>query len=241
MKISRFELYQYLKSQNVTHLYHANTVSTSCTFINNNGLLSRGAIEKRGLFQTAQDSDEKDKLYDVWDDIFLDITDLHGHFPRQNFYGPVLFKFSLDILLSPSITEIWITKGNPIDWTGAKDTEKLYFKDINELQQDKTYPFYQRMITIRKMNNPLPFSPYLDSIILDNPMVKITYNCEGGEKEVVHLYKSAHELLISCLEKNNLSTDLLIARGCCSNPCYCRKNYLVTSVPKLEKLFLVKE
>ncbi len=53
------------------------------------------------LFQTPQLSDEIDKVVDVWNDVFFDSQDLHGYFPRQNLYGPVSFKFSIDLILNP--------------------------------------------------------------------------------------------------------------------------------------------
>lgn len=46
-----------LLEKGVTHLYHANTVATACTFIENNGLLSRGAVDDLGLYQTSQATD----------------------------------------------------------------------------------------------------------------------------------------------------------------------------------------
>lgn len=54
-----------LKNKGISHLYHANTVKTSCTFLRNGGLLSRGAVEKLKLEQSPQSSDEIDKKFDV--------------------------------------------------------------------------------------------------------------------------------------------------------------------------------
>ena len=99
MKLDNRKLYELLKDKGVTNLYHANTVATSITFIEEGGLLSREYVENKELYQTLQTSDEIDKLFDVFDDIFLDTTDLHKHFCRQNHYGPVLFQFSLELLL----------------------------------------------------------------------------------------------------------------------------------------------
>ena len=45
---------QILKKKGVSHLYHANTMITACTFIENGGLLSRGAVEDLGLSQSPQ-------------------------------------------------------------------------------------------------------------------------------------------------------------------------------------------
>ena len=66
-----------LKEKKVKHLYHANTVATACTFLENGGLLSRGYVEDHDLFQTSQRSDEHDQHVDVFYDIFFDSVDVH--------------------------------------------------------------------------------------------------------------------------------------------------------------------
>lgn len=126
MKINNLRLHQFFTEKNITHFHHANSLATASSFIEEYGLLSRGCVEKKGLFQTTQTSDEIDKKYDVWDDIFIDTVDLHGHFPRQNLYGPVLFKFTTDFLLEDNI-EIWITKNNPVYWNENTTSEEKYF------------------------------------------------------------------------------------------------------------------
>lgn len=65
------ELYDFLVSKNINHFFHANTVRTSCTFIEEKGLISRGCVESRGLIQTVQSSDLIDKKFNVWNDIIL--------------------------------------------------------------------------------------------------------------------------------------------------------------------------
>ena len=59
-------VYQVLKGIGATHLHHANTVTTSCTFLEHAALLSRDYVEKHGLAQTNQSSDEIDKKYGIW-------------------------------------------------------------------------------------------------------------------------------------------------------------------------------
>ena len=99
MKLNNLELHKFFQEKGITHLYHANTVTTSISFIQAGGLLSRGDVEKNDLLQTAQESDGVDKTFDVWNDIFLDTADLHKLFSRQNRYGPVLFVFDVNLLL----------------------------------------------------------------------------------------------------------------------------------------------
>ena len=62
MKLDNKELFEFLNEKEVPYLYHANTVATSISFINQNGLLSRGGIEAKKITQTTQSSDEIDNL-----------------------------------------------------------------------------------------------------------------------------------------------------------------------------------
>lgn len=93
MKISNLALHQILTDKGFTHFHHANTIATAITFIESKGLLSRGEVERRGLIQTKQASGEDDKTYDVWNDVFLDILDLHVFFLAKIFM--ILFFLNL--------------------------------------------------------------------------------------------------------------------------------------------------
>lgn len=77
MRLNNDELYNFFISKDIHVLYHANTTQTSLTYFKHKGLLSRGAVENMGLNQTKQSSDEVDKILNVWNDVFLDSTDLH--------------------------------------------------------------------------------------------------------------------------------------------------------------------
>src|SRR5437879_6502931 len=93
------DVYGVLKEVGATHLYHANSITTSCTFLEQGGLMSRGLVEGRGLEQTKQLSDRIDKKYGIWHSIFLDHIDIHHRANGLNLYGPVLFVLDLEILL----------------------------------------------------------------------------------------------------------------------------------------------
>ena len=82
-------------------------------------------------------SDDRIKLKDI----FLDTVDLHSYFGRQNHYGPVLFKFSIEFLRELEI-DIWITKDNPINWTEEMTNKEKYFSTVTELK--KNWNDYQR-------------------------------------------------------------------------------------------------
>ena len=92
------DIQRILLEKEVAHLYHANSMATACTFLENGGLLSRGAVEDFGLYQTPQETDATDKLLDVYYDIFFDSVDIHERIGKINHYGPIVFVYSTDVL-----------------------------------------------------------------------------------------------------------------------------------------------
>ncbi|MET2954467.1 hypothetical protein [Vibrio harveyi] len=222
MKIDNKELYNFLKGKGIEHLFHANTVATSITYIENGGLLSRDWVERSNLYQTSQSSDEIDKLFDVFDDVFLDTEDLHKYFSRQNHYGPVLFKFNIDMLLEENL-EIWVTKDNPIYWDKKSKTKDNYFVDVNELSNLWTNHDKQRkMITVKKPTSPILFN-YLEEICLDNPKVLI--------HDDVSLRVESKRALEKAIEAKKELEGKLVWRQC--GHCFCTDNYL-KQVPTYE-------
>lgn len=230
MEIDKIDFHNYLKSIGVTHLYHANTIKTSCTYIKSGGLLSRGAVEQKKLTQTAQSSDMVDKHYKVWDDIFLDSVDLHDYFHRNNHYGPVLFKLNIDVLLYENLPELWILKDNPIRWNENQNLNDRYFSSIDELKMDFENERQKKMITLKKTKEIIPFEPYLDSIILDNPFVKI---------EGIDLYNEGIKIITNCLRDSGIDVNIISMRQC-RGKCYCISNYKnQLTMQKLKELFLL--
>lgn len=228
MKLDNEQLYDFFSKQGIQYLYHANTVATSITFLQQKGLLSRGAVENRGLFQTKQESDEKDRKFNVWDDIFLDTIDLHGFFPRQNLYGPISFRFNCNFILD-SKYEIWVTKSNPIHWTEESSDEEKYFTSIDELKKNwLLIPRQRMMITLKNNSAPVLFDS-LDKITVDNPRVKIND---------LRIYEQTVTALEECIDESFYD---LFARRVCNTKCYCTDNYLYSTVDKLKRLFFPKE
>lgn len=180
---------QILMAKGVHYLYHANTVATSCTFIKNGGLFSREAIEKRNLYQTYQKSDQTDKIFDVYNDIFFDSIDIHESIRRINFYGPVLFVYTIDILDTIPDNFIKITKSNPIYWDYNTKEKDKYFNTNEELEALFQKGNFQQHITLKNQHTPLPFD-HLEKIILDNP----------GEKHE-HLFEKALSVLQQTIKK----------------------------------------
>lgn len=200
-----------LLEKGVSQLYHANTVATACTFIENNGLLSRGAVDNLNLYQTSQMTDELDKDFDVFHDIFFDSVDIHQRSKRINNYGPVVFVYSTDVLDSLPADCIRITKDNPIYWNHSITDEDKYFSTEEELQH-----FYQRgnfnqHLTLRHQTGPLPFD-YLEKIIIDNPGVADR-----------RYFNDAYQHLQDLLDKYAPEIPLEVRQ--CPTNCGCKDQY----------------
>jgi hypothetical protein len=227
MRLNNGELHQLFTEKGIIFLNHANTVATSITYVRQGGLLSRGAVQTNGLNQSPQSSDELDKIFNVWNDVFLDTVDLHGYFPRQNYYGPVLFKLSVDLVTNPDF-EIWVTKDNPINWTASMTDAEKYFISVEELRN--TWDNYQRqkkMVTIRNNSIPILFN-YIYEVLVDDPRVKV------GE---VVMFNEAVKGLKEALTINEPLKNKFKIREC--NSCFCTANYLQQVAPQdLSRLFL---
>jgi hypothetical protein len=167
------EIYSVLKGINASGLYHANTVPTSCSFLEQGGLLSRAYVEKKQLTQTTQPSDAIDKKYGIWDRIFLDHVNIHyraGAKKGPNQYGPVLFVLDLDVLLKlPSTTDLFVTKQNPIHWHDGEDTAARFYLTVDELSQNLSFGNFDKMLVIKTPTGRLDFPDKKVQIFLDNP------------------------------------------------------------------------
>ncbi|MCX2584284.1 hypothetical protein [Pedobacter sp. MR22-3] len=164
------EVYKILKDKGVAYLYHANTLSTSQTFIEEGALLSRNYVEKNKLLQTEQDSDDKDKKYGIWDDVFLDGVDNHVAHSRDNIYGPVLFLLKPEILLELGEHPLLVTQFNPQHWHEIPTWKRRYIYNLNHLEQN--YKTFQNissrmMFTIRGTDKHINLRKYLTEIIVD--------------------------------------------------------------------------
>lgn len=233
IEVSPKELYDFLSRRKFKYFFHANTVKTSCTLIEQKGLLSRGEITKRKLAMAAQSSDDIDKVFNVWNDIFFDIVDLHGYFSRQNLYGPVCFKISNEFLLDKDLPNICITKDNPIYWEQDMSNEEKYYLTVDEYAAEfdenmKNRTIQKKMFTIHDTSKRIPFKKYLVEVILDNTEVKV-----NG----VSVFSIAKEALVSAIRKAGFDPNILKVRKCTN--CYCGTNYMSqVSIAELEKLFM---
>lgn len=205
------EIKHVLMQKGVTHLFHANTVATACTFIENKGLLSRGAVKERGLFQTPQQTDETDEQVDVFYDIFFDSVDIHERGKRVNQYGPVVFVYSIDVLDSMSSDSIRITRSNPMYWNASMTEEEKYFLTEEELMSSYWRGRFEQHLTLRHQREHLAFD-YLEKIIIDNPEID-PQGCVSKAK--MHLQRLINE--------SGYEIPLVV-RSCPQN-CSCREMY----------------
>jgi hypothetical protein len=225
------DVYQILRRINISYLHHANTVTTSCTFLEQGGLLSRGFVEDRGLTQTPQSSDRSDKEQNIWHSIFLDHVDIHQRTRRNrapNNYGPVLFRFSPEILLTlPQGSEVRVTKENPIYW-GNKSEEERWFQTLEELAQNIRLGTFGQMIVINTPNGALPFPRREAHIILDDPRRELS-------STVTHTYKYAEERLRTAAAKGRIGIS--IECRTCDPECVCLDKYARFSTKDMNRFF----
>jgi len=170
-------VYEILRAKGLNYFYHANTVKTSLNFIDSLALLSRGYIEENELEQTPQSSDDKDKVFGIWDYIFLDSNDLASYFSKPNKYGPILFAFGNELLLDDNIPTIRITKINPCYWTEELTDADRYFSNLDEFNNLYMTGNKLRdggiMFIITTLNGKLDFGEYLSGIRVDKTGVRI--------------------------------------------------------------------
>lgn len=161
------QIKRFLKSNGVFHLYHANTVETSISFLKNNGLLSRGLCEDMNLPQTPQYTDKSDKLYNIFYDIFFDSMEIQRR-TGISYYGPVLFVYSVDVIDIVQEGHVRITKMNPDKWNNNLNDNEKYFCNFEELSIHFDKDDFGQHITLTDQRQPLSFN-YLEQIILSDP------------------------------------------------------------------------
>ncbi len=220
------DVYVVLKKTGARHLYHANSVTTSYTFLKQGGLLSRGFVEDHYLKQTPQSSDEIDKKHGIWHRIFLDSVDIHDRAGERNRYGPVLFQFDLNILLKLIAgTEILVTKKNPVHWDDGDPDSKRWFRSKDELGKGIKFGDFGQMLVIETPSEKLDFPNSRMLIVLDDPLRKIS----SGEECFTH----AHNRLTAAAGPVEAS----IERRKCRRTCGCAKEYAEDTNEKINLYF----
>jgi hypothetical protein len=167
MDLDRDGVLSVLKSKGVSWLYHANTVGTACSFLAAGGLLSREAVETKGLKQSPQYTDGDDKRFGVWNDIWLDGVDIHSRTGKRNLYGPILFCYDVSFLTGRNLPPVRITKTHPEKWSGKTDEGK-YFLSVEEIAKHYNPKTFDHSITLHNTLDPLSFDA-LKEVVVDDP------------------------------------------------------------------------
>lgn len=211
MDIPSAHVFEVLSEKGVTELHHANSVATACQFIRSKSLLSRGSVDRLGLTQTPQKTDDADRRYSIWFDVFLDSVDIHRRASRANAYGPVLFVFDINIINKNGTGRIWVTKCNPTKWSRKADEER-WFQGKDDLSENFVKGRFDQMIVLRHCGGELPFGKHLKEVILDDPDAKT--------EDDVDLYSQAVGALRLAMQDARISVP--IKRRKCSEECACQ-------------------
>jgi len=206
-------------------LHHANSVATACQFLRSRSLMSRGTIERLGVTQTPQVSDDLDKRKSIWFDVFMDSVDIHHRANRANVYGPVLFVIDAKIIKQTYTGHLWVTKLNPTKWSGKPDKDR-WFQGKNDLEENFILGQFDHMIVARHCGGQLPFKSYMKKIIIDDP--------ERETEDGIDFYSMAIGAL--WLAMKDASLDVPIERRQCRKNCKC-KNYWGEDKDRLFQMF----
>ncbi len=225
------DVYQVLVRINATHLYHANSVATSSTFLERGGLLSRGYVEDHKLVQTPQYSDDRDKKYGIWHRIFVDHVDIHfrgGRTKGPNHYGPVLFVLPIDVLLElPKGNEALVSKKNPVNWKENEAVEERWFKNVEELAANMSFGDFDKMLVIKTASGSLDFPDRKVQIYLDNPVRKIS----SGKDAYAHAEKRLRHAAAAGKVKVSIGPHE------CQSDCSCIEKYARYTSQHFDLLF----
>ncbi|RWU07984.1 hypothetical protein EGC76_11710 [Pseudidiomarina gelatinasegens] len=214
MDIPSKHVFDALMDKGIDELHHANSVATACQFLRSRSLLSRGTVERLGITQTPQSSDDLDKRYGIWFDVFADSVDIHNRARRANAYGPVLFVFNTELINRSYTGRIWVTKLNPTKWSGKSEKQR-WFQDKKDLEDNITKGTFDQMLVFRHCGGELPFKKFLKRIVLDDP--------QRTSEEDVDFYSMAVGALKLAMSYSNL--DIPIERRVCRLGCKCNDNY----------------
>ena len=229
------ELYELFKENNIDHIYHADTVTTSKTFLSEKSFLSRNQLEKLNLPFTHQRTDTLDKKLGISKGIFLDFMDIHKERKDYNFYGPVLFKINLDILLNAKFSKVLITKSNPQHWTPETPENQRYIESLSEFEEN-----LEKLTVFQNAGSMLIFFPddekmslsFLKEVLVDNPDIR-----KAGKQISDVVAESLKEELVLPFYKEVQRKF----RNCKKGGCNCVRSYSDIGKKEFRKLFKPNE
>ena len=234
------ELHTILKNKGIEYLFHANTISTSITFLKEKHLLSRKYVEENNLFQTDQYSDKKDKKHNIWDDIFVDAMDIHKTFNKDNLYGPFLFCFDLNLLNSNDIDCVRITRKNPVNWKPQENENDWYYTDLKDFEENYKKGNNSKdvgsMLIFPNTGGKIPLKPHLKKIILDNPSLIVDY--KGRKTVLAEILKSEIDVILKNNGFESIQKELRHKHKFYNCRCWRKYNGLqLTNFKELKRLF----
>jgi hypothetical protein len=213
------DVYRVLQGIGAKQLHHANTVTTSCTFLEHAALLSRAYVEKHELAQTGQSSDDIDKRHGIWDRVFVDHVDIHyrgGRVKGPNQYGPVLFIFDEDILLTlPVGSDVLVTRMNPIYWNDRQTDGDRWYLTADELATSIKYGDFDKMLVIQSPDGKVDFPNKHVQIALDEPRRTLSSGKDA--------YAFAEERLRQSAKAGGVTVT--VEKHDCRTDCTCIEKY----------------
>jgi hypothetical protein len=127
----------------------------------------------------------------------------------------VLFVFDASITKYTYTGRIWVTRLNPTKWAGKSKREK-WFQSKDDLATNFNGGTFNHMIVFRHCGGELPFSGYLQKIILDDPNMRTR---DGAD-----LYSLGYGALR--LAMTDVGLDIPIKKRICTAGCSCESQYL---------------
>ena len=210
------EVYPVLQEKRINLLYHANSVATSATFLRLVELGGRRHIKRKRLAQTPQYTDDVDRKFGIWNDVFTDSADIHARIRSRNQYGPVLFVLDARMLATlPAEVDVLITKSNPTKWADGQQHADRYFTTAAELSAGLVRGTFDQMITYRIRDGLLPFGTHLQQIALDDPRVNRPDN--------IGTFTVTQRALQEAAAVGRVATP--VSQRTCDADCKCWPNY----------------
>lgn len=227
MELDAKEVLRVLKEKHVTKFVHVDTVKTSCSYLREAKLLSRGTLDELGLPQTEQQTDPLDKRHGLWYDVFVDTVDIHYRARKRNHYGPVLFEIGLEVLEQDWLPYVWITKSNPSNWDPNISFENKYFQSIDEFSANFRFGNFDKLFVLRNAGGVIRLKDYLLRIVLD----QTSRNIAGVR---------AYDQAVGALKASSIAggfNNLEIADHPCQDNCECQAQYNNMTEAVFEKFF----
>jgi hypothetical protein len=164
-------------------------------------------IKLRTLFYSIY-TDQKDKALGIYNNIFFDIKDLHNEFNKSNYYGPILFVYSTDVL--DQFDDIEITQNNPCYWNNQMQDQEKYIQNFEDLEKNIHEGYFSRHSIMITNKDKVNFR-YLEKIIVDRCNNRNTKGENYSEMAVLNLKE--------LIQKEGMKIPVCFRK--CNSSCQC--------------------